>query len=287
MSQRALLLVNPHARKGKEARVEAIECLKGLGFDLLEESAENPQKLPQIIRHYHKQIDLVIIGSGDGTVNAAIEGLLETKLPLGILPSGTANNLARNLNIPQSLPEACQIIAGGKIRLIDLGWVNGNYFFNVAGLGLSAQINQRVKKTWKRRWGVLAYAIVALQVLLQARPLKAEIRCHNQSIPIKTFQITVCNGRYYGSGLIVAEDATIDDERLDLYTLQTHHWWELIALLPAMMRGKAGRGVLTLQGQEMEIYTSKPYAIDTDGELTSFTPAKFRAIPKALPVFVP
>ena len=287
MNQRILLLVNPHARRGKEARQEAIEHLQASGFEIIEESAEYPQNLPNIIQRYQNQVDLVAIGSGDGTVNAAIEGLLTTQLPLGILPCGTANNLARSLKIPSSLSEACKIIAAGHTRRIDLGSVNGKYFLNVAGLGLSTQINQRVPKQWKRRWGVLAYAAVAFHVLLQTRPLKAEIRCNNQSIRIKTFQISVCNGRYYGSGLIVAEDAAIDDQRLDLYSLQTRRWWQVIPLLPAMMRGKAGRGVLTLQGKEIEIYTRKPYPIDTDGELTTFTPAQFRVIPKALPVFVP
>lgn len=287
MKQRALLLINPNARKGKEAQMQAFQQLQALGFELLQQSVENPQYLPEIIRQYRHMVDLVIISSGDGTVNAAIEGLLDTQLPLGILPSGTANNLARSLKIPRSLPESCKIVAAGKIRLIDLGWVNGKYFFNVAGLGLSAQINRRVPKAWKRRWGVLAYAAVALQVLWQSRPFEAEIRWHNQLIKVKTFQITVCNGRYYGSGLVVAEDAAIDDQRLDLYSVKTQQWWQLIALIPAIVQGKKAPGVLTLQGKEINIYTKEPNWIDTDGELTTTTPAQFRVIPQALPVFVP
>ncbi|HAX79980.1 MAG TPA: lipid kinase [Cyanobacteria bacterium UBA11372] len=287
MKQRALLLVNPHARKGREAQMQAVGQLQALGFESIQESAENPQYLPEIIRQYRHMVDLVIISSGDGTVNAAIEGLLDTQLPLGILPSGTANNLARSLKIPPSLPEACKIVAAGKIRRIDLGWVNGKYFFNVAGLGLSAQINRRVPKAWKRRWGVLAYAAVALQILWQSRPFEAEIRWNNRSTQVKTFQITVCNGRYYGSGLVVAEDAAIDDQRLDLYSVKTQQWWELLALLPAIVQGKKVPGVLTLQGKEINIYTKEPAWIDTDGELTTTTPAQFRVIPQALPVFVP
>ena len=287
MKQRALLLINPNARKGKEAQMQAFQQLQALGFELLPQSVENPQYLPEIIRQYRHMVDLVIISSGDGTVNAAIEGLLDTQLPLGILPSGTANNLARSLKIPRSLPESCKIVAAGKIRLIDLGWVNGKYFFNVAGLGLSAQINRRVPKAWKRRWGVLAYAAVALQVLWQSRPFEAEIRWHNQLIKVKTFQITVCNGRYYGSGLVVAEDAAIDDQTLHLYSVKTQQWWQLIALIPAIVQGKKAPGVLTLQGKEINIYTKEPNWIDTDGELTTTTPAQFRVIPQALPVFVP
>ena len=135
MSHRALLLVNRHARQGDKGVSEAIDQLKSLDFEVLEEAIENPQHLPEVIRHYQHQVDLVIIGGGDGTLNAAVDALVETQLPLGILPLGTANDLARTLEIPNSLPEACKIIARGKIRRIDLGWVNGKHFFNVASLG--------------------------------------------------------------------------------------------------------------------------------------------------------
>ncbi|WP_017717894.1 lipid kinase [Kamptonema formosum] len=287
MSQRALLLVNPHARRGQEARLQAIQELQKFGLDLIEESAENPQRLPELIRQYSQQVDCVIIGSGDGTINAAVDALASTHLPLGILPLGTANNLARNLGIPQSVPAACQIIAGGKIRRIDLGWVNGKYFLNVAGMGLSAEINKQVKKEFKRRWGVIAYALTALQVLLYRRPFWAEIEGSGQSVSVKTVQITVCNGRYYGSGLSVADDAEIDDERLDLYCIQIQHRLQIVPLLPAILRGKPSRGVLTLQAKEIRISTRTPHPIDADGELASQTPAQFRVIPQALSVFVP
>lgn len=106
MSQRALLLVNPQARRGEATHRQVVEQLQQRGFELLEESGEDLQHFPDLIRYYHQEIDLVIIGGGDGSVNASIPGLLDTKLPLGILPLGTANNLARTLNIPHSVPEA-------------------------------------------------------------------------------------------------------------------------------------------------------------------------------------
>jgi diacylglycerol kinase family enzyme len=125
MNQRALLLVNRHARKGQQQLDAAVHQLKSLGLELCEEAIEDPDRLPDVIRDYRKRVDLVIIGGGDGTLNAAVEGLVETQLPLGILPLGTANDLARTLGIPATLPEACQIIATGKVHVIDLGWVNG------------------------------------------------------------------------------------------------------------------------------------------------------------------
>lgn len=287
--RRALLLVNRGARKGDESIPQAIKQLQYLGVEILEESAENPQQIPDLIRRYRHQVDLVIIGGGDGTLNAAADGLIDSQLPLGILPLGTANDLARTLEIPNSIPDACQIIAAGKIRRIDLGWVNGKHFFNVASLGLSVQITQQLSKKAKRRWGVFAYGFTALKVIWQSRPFQAEIRIEGKSIKVKTVQIAVGNGRYYGGGMTVAEDATIDDRRLDLYSLEIKYWWQIILLLPAMRQGNHASlpGVRALNGSEIEVFTRKPRPINTDGEITDHTPAKFRVIPQALAVLVP
>lgn len=287
--KKALLLVNQHSRKGQKLLSQATVELQALGFELIVESTDHAGELPDTIRRYQNRVELVIIGGGDGTLNAAIEGLIDTKLPLGILPMGTANDLARTLEIPTDLSAACQVIARGQVRLIDLGWVNGKHFFNVASLGLSVQISQRLTKDVKQRWGVFAYAFTALQTILSARPFRAEIRVNNQSFNVKTIQIAIGNGRYYGGGMTVAEDATIDDRRLDLYSLEIKNWWEIIALLPAMRQGNhtSWPNVRDLHAQEFEVNTSKRRPINTDGEITTHTPAKFRVIPQALAVIAP
>jgi YegS/Rv2252/BmrU family lipid kinase len=287
--KKALLLINQHSRKGQKLLSQATTRLQALGFELIAEPTNHSQEISDTIRRYRERVELVIVGGGDGTLNAAIEGLIDTQLPLGILPMGTANDLARTLGIPTSLPEACQVIASGQVRAIDLGWVNGKHFFNVASLGLSVQITERLTKEVKRRWGILAYAFTAVQVIWEARPFRAEIRANNQSFQVKTIQIAVGNGRYYGGGMTVAEDATIDDRRLDLYSLETQHWWQIIALLPAMRQGNHASlpNVRTLHSQEIEVYTRKSRPINTDGEITAYTPAKFRVIPKALAVITP
>ncbi|MBN3887551.1 MAG: lipid kinase [Nostoc sp.] len=289
MSSRALLLVNRHARQGQKGLSEAIQYLKTFDFDLIEESTEDPTHLAEVILRYQHQVDLVIIGGGDGTLNAAVDALIETQLPLGILPLGTANDLARTLGIPNSLNEACRIIADGHLHRIDLGCVNGKHFFNVASMGLSVKITQRLTKEVKRRWGVFAYAATALQVILEARPFTAQIAINGEVVHVKTVQIAVGNGRYYGGGMAVADDATIDDQRLDLYSLEIEHWWQMILLLPAMRQGQHihWQNVRSLQGQEIEVHTRKPRPINTDGEITTYTPAHFRVIPKAIGVLVP
>lgn len=284
-----LVLINPYARQGKKLVYHALEKLQSLEVELVSIFPKDLTSIPDLIRNYKHQVDAVIIGGGDGTLNLAVDALVETKLPLGILPLGTANDLARTLDIPISLNTACEIIAQGKQHLIDLGWVNGKYFFNVASLGLSVEITEKLTKQSKKRWGILAYAITALKVILNTRTFQADLIINGECIQVKTIQIAVGNGRYYGGGMTIAYDATIDDQRLDIYSLEIEHWYQILALFPALRKGLYLQqpGVRALSGEEMVIYTKKPYPINTDGEITAYTPAHFRVIPQALSVFVP
>lgn len=290
MNQRALFLVNRRARKGQAKLAEAIGLLKQAGFELIEELIEPGRSLTEVMQQHRQQVDLVIVGGGDGTLNAAIAGLVNTQLPLGILPLGTANDLARTLNIPTDLAAACQIIANGKQERIDLGWVNGQYFFNVASLGLSVQITRQLNQEMKRHWGILAYGVAALRVLLHSRPFSVELRLNRgEPIQMKTVQVAVGNGRYYGGGMTVAKQATIDDQQLDVYSLNIKQWWQMLLILPAMRTGNhtSWSFVQHYRCREVEVFTRRRQAINTDGEITCQTPAHFRVVPQAIAVFVP
>ncbi|VXD24874.1 lipid kinase [Planktothrix paucivesiculata] len=285
----ALLLVNHHASQAQKNLSQVIYQLQALGFDIIQESPEHPEEFTPTIQRYREQVDFVIVAGGDGTLNAAVDGLVETNLPLAILPLGTANDLARTLGIPTTLTEACQVIAQGHRQKIDLGWVNGKHFFNVASLGLSVSITNKLTKQSKQRWGVLAYAWAAIQVTLKARPFHALIEQDGQRERVKTLQIAVGNGKYYGGGMPIAHDAAIDDQRLDLYSLEIKHWWQVLFVWLTLRTGKHRQqlGVRAIQGSEFAIYTRKPYPINTDGEITAWTPAQFRVIPQILTVLVP
>ena len=289
IKQRALLLVNRQARRGQENITVAIQQLTRLGFDLIEETTAHPDQLSDVIRQHHDRVDLVIIGGGDGTLNAAIAGLIDTQLPLGILPLGTANDLARTLNIPTHIPTACAVIAARNVDRIDIGQVNDRYFFNVASFGLSVEITQRLTQQAKRRWGIFAYGLAAIQALWSSRPFSAEIRTEEGTTTVKTIHVAVGNGLYYGGGLAVAQDATIHDDRLDLYSLEINHWWHLLRLLPNIYRGRHHilPFVHSQQGRAFTITTRRPRPINTDGEITTATPAHFKVLPKAIQILLP
>jgi diacylglycerol kinase (ATP) len=289
MKQRALFLVNRHARRGTQNIDFAVQQLRRSGFELIEPTIEHSNQLSDLISAHQDLVDVVIVGGGDGTLNAAIEGLVETQLPLGILPLGTANDLARTLGIPTSINAACQVIAGRTMKRIDLGSVNGHYFFNVASFGLSVDITERLTRQAKRRWGVLAYGVAAMQAIWASRPFTATIRSGEQVDQVKTIQVSVGNGLYYGGGLAVAHDASIADDRLDLYSLEIDYMWQWMKLLPAMYKGRHHLSpyVYAQQGQEFWIETKRSFSINTDGELTTQTPAHFKVVSKAISVIVP
>jgi diacylglycerol kinase (ATP) len=288
MTPRALFLVNPHSRRGKEHSQEVRRRLAALGLELVVHDATQ-QDSTELIRRYQGEIDRVVVGGGDGSLNGAVQGLVGTGLPLAIIPLGTANNLARTLAVPLTIPEACEVAVRGERRRIDLGWVNDRYFFTTASIGLSVQITEELTSKTKRRWGPLAYAVAAIRALTRSRAFHADISWPGGSRHSRTVQIVVGNGRYYGSTLPVAADATIDDARLDLYSLEVRHWLEILALVPSLKSGRHGSkdSVEALRATEFEITTVVPRDINVDGEICRKTPARFRVVPGALEVFAP
>lgn len=287
--RRALLIVNAKARQGRCSVDALVAELEAGGLNVTRAECRRREDLSDIIRAHAGRVDRVVIGGGDGTMNAAAAGLAETGMALAILPLGTANDLARTLGIPLDIKAAAQLAATGEIRRIDLGEVNGVPFFNVASLGLSVELARALTRDIKRRWGIVGYAIAAIRALWRMKPFRAEIRIDGVVHRVKSVQIAVGNGRHYGGGMTVEENAALDDGRLDLYSIDVKGWWELPLLFPALRRGRQGawKNVHTWIGQEAEIITRHPHRINTDGEITTRTPARFRVHPGAVRVVCP
>jgi diacylglycerol kinase (ATP) len=289
MPSRALLLVNPRARRGAEEAGEIAAGLRRAGLELVADPSGDPAALPHLIRRHAGEVDRVIVAGGDGTIHHAMQVLVHVGLPLAILPAGTANNLARTIGVPLDLDAAIPVAAGSHRRSVDLGRVNGHWFSTTASIGLSVQVTEELSPDIKRRWGPLAYALAASSVLRRSHPFHADISWEGGSRHTRTVQIVVGNGRYYGAALAVAPDATIDDARLDLYSLEVSHWWELLKVAPFLKWGTHVKRpeVEALRAKIFEIRTRQPMPIDVDGELGAETPGRFEVVPRALEVFTP
>lgn len=289
MPTRALLIVNDKSRSGADNIDAAIDRLKERGIDIIEVRPERPDQIAQLIREHGDNVDCVIIGGGDGSMNAAAAALVETQLPLGVLPLGTANDLARTLSIPTDVGQAFDIIADGIVHRIDLGSVNGRYFFNVANIGLGVHVMRHLSSDLKQRWGVFSYAHSLIKALRSFRPFHAEIVCDGRPRRVRTIQIAVGNGRHYGGGMTVSERASIDDNRFFLYNLEPLSLWQMLKFAPAFRTGRFAHldPVDLDHGRSIEIRTRKQMPVTADGELVTTTPATFKLWPRAINVFVP
>ena len=164
VGRRALLLVNEKARNGAMPLADVLARFEAGGLSVTVEPFSVLPELARDIVRLREKADCIVVCGGDGTVSAAAMAVMESGLPMGILPTGTANDLARTLGLPMDVLAAADIIVGGCERRIDLGSVNGHAFFNVASIGLSTRLAQGLQPGLKKRWGRLGYAIAAARV---------------------------------------------------------------------------------------------------------------------------
>lgn len=287
--RRVLLVSNPNSRSGGDGLDPALAVLRDAGCVVRQVSADGQHAVGDMIAAEADGADVIVVAGGDGTLNAAARAVIDAGKPLGVLPTGTANDLARTLGIPADLSGAAGVIAAGQTRTIDLGEVNGHPFFNVASIGISAKLADALTGVAKKRWGRLSYPIALARTLIDARPFHATMSRDGHVERIRTLQIAVGNGRHYGGGMVVEENAAIDDGVLDLYSLEFDRVWKLLLLAGSFAKGRHGlwREVRTARGTHFEIRTRRPRPINTDGELVTFTPAVFRVLPRAVTVLAP
>lgn len=286
--RRALVVVNARSRSGGADFTAFVEALRGAGLEVLALRLTDSGEIDRAIREHTNLVDLIVVGGGDGTMNAAAEALLAAHLPFGVLPLGTANDFARVLEIPHDPRAAAQVVLEDRRRWIDLGRANDKLFFNIATVGFSARPAKAVDDATKRRFGTLACAVTLARIGL-GQPFEVTIRTPREERRMHVIQIAVGNGRRHGSGMVVDEAAAIDDRLLHLYALEPHAPWELIRKLLSLLRGKhkALKGVVKLAAESIELVTDRRLPLNTDGELTTHTPARLVVLPAALEVFAP
>lgn len=291
--RRVLLIANRRSRSGGEAEAHVRRGLEAAGVRVAVPPIEARRDVAKAIEGA-SGVDAVVVAGGDGTLNAAAPGLLARGLPLGIVPAGTANDLARTLALPPGPDAAIDVILAGRQRAIDLGEVNGHPFFNVASFGLSVGLAQQLTREDKKRWGAFAYALAALRALTTARPFHTTIEAtgidgRSTTCRAKSWQVAVGNGVFYGGGMAVREGADIDNGMLELYSLEMERLWKLLPMALSFRAGRHGlwQEVRTLQAREIRVETRRPRKINADGELITRTPARFRVLAKALRVYAP
>jgi diacylglycerol kinase (ATP) len=285
----ALFISNKKSGKADNELNGAVEILKDSGINLIEQESEDPSHVNDLIRQYRDKVDTVILAGGDGTMSSAAGALSECGLALGILPMGTANDLARTLKIPESIEDAAAIIANGRLHAIDLGKVNDHWFINAAHIGLGVKVNRTLTSDLKSRWGRFSYARSLIDAFKSMRPYRADIVCDGEGFSVRSIHITVANGRFYGGGMALSNEASVDDHKLRIFSLEPQSFWSLLSHGVVILGGelKGREGVWLRSGEAIRIHTSRTLSICADGEFITRTPAYFELHPNSLQVYVP
>ena len=231
----------------------------------------------------------IVVGGGDGTMTHAVDLLAHRASVMGVLPLGTGNSFAQSLGIPtDDLGAAVGVIAHGHVERVDLGVVNGTHFANFATIGLSSEIANATPRLLKKFTGAIAYALAGIRPMLTHRPFLARIRWKGGRLDVRTQDIIVANGRFFGH-TPVAPDATIVDGRLHLFTADGASALDALRTYLALGRGQQGRlpNAHVVTARSFTIRASKRQPIAIDGSLLERTPARFAVAREALRVFVP
>ncbi|AGA90867.1 conserved protein of unknown function BmrU [Thioflavicoccus mobilis 8321] len=288
MPHRIAFIVNPRAGAGNPpieplARLLANEgaAVTTYRTDALRTTADIDQALGRA--------DAAVIGGGDGTVNSMIASILRHAVPLGIIPLGTANDLARTLDIPSDPLEAGRVVLAGRTRRIDVGQANGLHFMNAAGVGLSVAIGERLSQAEKARLGVLAYARHLWRLLGRGEGLRAEIDGDGLRLRGRVVQVTVANGRHYGGGMTVHDGAQIDDATLTVLVVRPQSLLTYARHILAFRSGRFRPDAPVALGRttRLALRTRPAQSVALDGEIRTTTPVELRVLPQALTVHVP
>jgi YegS/Rv2252/BmrU family lipid kinase len=243
--------------------------------------------------------EIVVAAGGDGTVNEVLNGLGDVpsgweRAALGVLPLGTVNVFARELQIPAKLVGAWDAIVAGRQTEIDLPSVEyrGNdamqrrYFAQLAGAGLDARAIELVQWSLKKRIGALAYVLAGLHAL-QSTPCKITATSHDSSFDGEL--VLIGNGRLYGGQFNIFPRADLRDGVLDVCVFPRVNWFTLARCGPALLlRGELPLSVTKrFQSESLQLTSASPAPLEVDGELIGHVPATFSLQRSKLRVVVP
>ncbi len=235
----------------------------------------------------------IVAAGGDGTINEAVNGMGTSGATLGVIPMGTANVFARELNIPLNVTGAWNTIFTGQTRAIDLGVTTTNgtrrYFVQLGGVGFDAHVVQHISLELKKWLGPLSYVWAGL-LALQKPFDPVSVSSNGASNPASGIVALVGNGRLYGGPFRVFPEARLDDGKLDVCVFSGGRYMDVMRYLHGVMRGVhiRSRDVHYFQAAEFECCAATTAAgFELDGEWAGQTPVRFGVVPRALRVLAP
>jgi len=295
-----LVIVNPSAGRGRAAglrrEVESYWHQQGVRADF--HAALSPEEVRQRARGApNAGYSSVVVLGGDGTVHEVINGLTDlsaqadTALPVGILPAGGGNDLARALDLPLDTLEAAHALLTAPTRRIDLLRLvaadgRGCLYAGAGGAGIDAEAALLANTRFRRVPGVARYVAAAVAAFREARPLEVKVTADGAARVFSAHLVAVANTPSYGSGIRITPQAQIDDGWMDLAIVAPLRWSQVLdGLLLALRSGDIRWPEMRrMRTRTLRLETDRPVLFHGDGEVLGQTPVEIEVLPGALVV---
>lgn len=294
----ALLILNHSAGsmngdKGALGPDALVEAFRAAGINVRPIVVQGPTLCAAVQDGIAQRPDVIFAGGGDGSISAAAGCLVDSGIPLGVLPLGTLNHFARDLGLPENWNDAVQAIARGAVREVDVAEVNGRVFINNCSIGSYAEA-VRKRDALRRAHGAgkwWAMTLATLAVFRRLRRLRVHVDIEGRSFALRAPFIVVSNNRYSGRVLDYSLRPRLDEGRLCIYTTRAARRLTLLRLAWQSLL----RNIDRVDGLEIHDFAAGTLHHDygrlpiaLDGELTTMTaPLQFRIRRRALRVISP
>jgi YegS/Rv2252/BmrU family lipid kinase len=306
---KALIIHNPVAgqRTYSVELNQTMKFLAGRGWEVVgvEETHGERDATTYARKAVIRGCDAVLVAGGDGTIAQAVDGLVGTDTALGVLPGGTGNVFARQLNLPvpgglHPFPvlESAHLLLDGQTRLVDVGRVSPKegrgptrHFLCWSGVGFDAQINRAVAEDQerKKRLGIGAFVVAAFLTLRDFAGTSATVRVDGRRVSRRLIMLVANNIKLYGVFFKMASTAVLDDGWLDVYCFQGRG--PARTLLHAMRlffkQHVQDPKVDIYRARRIEVTTYRPLPVHVDGDYIGYTPVVMEVVPHALKLIVP
>jgi diacylglycerol kinase (ATP) len=289
--RRALLVVNPASRLGTRSQRSALAAFRAAGVRCDAVLTEHQGQGAEIALSLAARYDAVFTLGGDGTAMEVVGALAGTGRPVGILPGGTGNLIARTLGIPLNVRRAVTVLLTGDQARVDLGLLSaGRHFAFAAGVGVDASMIAEASSSLKRHIGVLAYVLSWTRAALRRESFRVRITVDGEVVERQATAVMIANfGQVLNDLMTLGPGIRPDDAKLDLCVFSPYTAWDAVRIAWKLLRKDFGSDpcMLYRAGREFRIETLPPRVAQADGELLGPTPFEVSVRPLAAQLLIP
>ncbi|MBC7813662.1 MAG: diacylglycerol kinase family lipid kinase [Burkholderiales bacterium] len=286
------VILNPASGQATPVLAQLNTGLQNSGMDweiLITKKAGDAKRFAE--KAVKEGVEVVAAFGGDGTVMEVASGLMGSKVPLAILPGGTANVMSSELNIPRELPDAIALVAEGlgALRWVDIGQVRDQLFLLRLGIGLEAEAILNADREDKNRMGRFAYVLSGLQALREPKVATYQVTIDGKEFEAQGVTAFIANSGNIGvPGVSMAPNMSVSDGLLDLLVVRSADLGSLVNIVVNAARPDVlAEPLQHWQGREIKLVADMPQMVEMDGEEIEAPPLVAKIIPKAVRVIVP